>query len=111
MRDKTCLVTGATSGIGQVTARALAEQGARVIIVGRNRAKCSATVSQIQQQTGNQAVEYLLADLSSQLAVRQLAEQFKSRHRQLHVLVNNVGAIFLRRQVTVDGIEMTFGLN
>jgi len=82
-----------------------------VIIVGRNQAKCSATVSQIQQQTGNQAVEYLLADLSSQSAVRQLAEQFKSRYRQLHVLVNNAGAIFLQRQVTVDGIEMTFGLN
>ncbi len=111
MRDKICLVTGATSGIGQVTARALAEQGAHVIIVGRNQAKCSATVNQIQQQTGNRAVEYLLADLSSQSAVRQLAQEFKNRYQQLHVLVNNAGAIFFQRQVTVDGIEMTFGLN
>jgi retinol dehydrogenase 12 len=111
LKGKTCLVTGATSGIGQATARALAEKGAQVIIVGRNPAKCSATVSQIRQQTGNPAVEYLLADLSSQSAVRQLAEQFKSRYRQLHVLVNNAGAIFLQRQVTVDGIEMTLGLN
>jgi len=65
MRDKICLMTGATSGIGQVTAWALAEQGARVIIVGRNQEKCSAAVNQIQQQTGNRAVEYLLANLSS----------------------------------------------
>ena len=111
MRDKICLVTGATSGIGQVTARALAQQGARVIVVGRNQEKCSATVSQIQQQTGNRAVEYLLADLSSQSAVRQLAQEFKSRCRQLHVLVNNAGAVFFQRQATVDGIEMTLGLN
>ncbi len=111
MRDKICLVTGATFGIGQVTARALAQQGARVIVVGRNQEKCSVTVSQIQQQTGNRAVEYLLADLSSQSAVRQLAQEFKSRCRQLHVLVNNAGAVFFQRQVTVDGIEMTFGLN
>ena len=111
MRDKICLVTGATSGIGQVTARALAEQGAQVIIVGRNQAKCSATVNRIQQQTGNHAVEYLLADLSSQSAVRQLALEFKNRYQQLHIVVNNAGAVFFQRQVTVDGIEMTFGLN
>jgi NAD(P)-dependent dehydrogenase (short-subunit alcohol dehydrogenase family) len=111
MRDKICLVTGATSGIGQVTARVLAEQGARVIIAGRNQAKCAATVSQIQQQTGNRTVEYLLADLSSQQAVRQLAQEFKNRYWQLHVLVNNAGAIFFQRQTTVDGLEMTFGLN
>jgi NAD(P)-dependent dehydrogenase (short-subunit alcohol dehydrogenase family) len=111
MRDKICLVTGATSGIGQVTARALAQQGAQVIVVGRNQEKCSTAVSQIQQQTGNRAVEYLLADLSSQSAVRQLAQEFRSRYPQLHVLVNNAGAVFFQRQVTVDGIEMTFGLN
>ena len=111
MHGKICLVTGATSGIGQVTARALAEQGATVIVVGRNREKSAATVSQIQQQTGNPAVEFLLADLSSQQAIRQLVQQFQSRYQRLHVLVNNAGAVFGQRQESVDGIEMTLAVN
>jgi NAD(P)-dependent dehydrogenase (short-subunit alcohol dehydrogenase family) len=105
------MVTGATSGIGAVTAQALAQQGATVILVGRNLEKCADTVNRIKQQTGNSAVEFMQADLSAQKEVRQLAEQFKSRYQRLDVLVNNAGAIFLRRQETVDGIEMTFGLN
>jgi retinol dehydrogenase-12 len=111
MYGKTCMVTGATSGIGAVTAQALAQQGATVIVVGRSPDKCTATVNQIKDQTGNPAVEFMVADLSAQKEIRQLAHQFKSRHQRLDVLVNNAGAIFLRRQETVDGLEMTFALN
>lgn len=111
MRGKLCMVTGATSGIGRVTAQVLAQAGAEVVVVGRNREKSEATVDRIKQQTGNPAVEYMLADLSSQTAIRQLAETFKRQHERLDVLVNNAGAFFLWRQESVDGIEMTFALN
>ena len=111
MRGKLCMVTGATSGVGKVTAQVLAQAGAEVVVVGRNREKSEATVDRIKQQTGNPAVEYMLADLSSQAAIRQLAETFKRQHERLDVLVNNAGAFFLWRQESVDGIEMTLALN
>ncbi|UCC63243.1 MAG: SDR family oxidoreductase [Anaerolineae bacterium] len=111
MKGKVCMVTGATSGMGVVTAQALARQGATVIVIGRSREKGIATVSQIRQQTGNPAVELLVADLSSQSEVRQLAQVFTSQHERLDVLINNAGAIFARRQETIDGIEVTLALN
>ncbi len=111
MKGKICMVTGATSGIGEVTARALAQQGAMVIIVGRNPEKGATTVGQIKQQTGNPLVEFMLADLSSQKEIHQLVEQFKSHYQRLDVLVNNAGASFRKQQESIDGIEMTFALN
>ncbi len=111
MKDKICLVTGATSGIGRVTAMALAQRGAKVIVVGRNPRRTAETVALIRQQTGNPAVESLLADLSSQAQIRQLATQFLERYPRLDVLVNDAGAFFLLRRLSVDGIEMTFALN
>jgi NAD(P)-dependent dehydrogenase (short-subunit alcohol dehydrogenase family) len=111
MAGKTCLVTGATAGIGEVTARELARRGARVVIVGRSQQRCEATVEAIRLRTGNPAVEFLRADLSSQAEVRRLAQEFLQRHRRLDVLVNNAGALFARSQESVDGIEMTFALN
>ncbi len=111
MRGRICLITGATSGIGLVTARELAARGATVAIVGRNETKTRATVETIRQQTDNAEVDYLLADLSSQAAVRGVADAFQRRYGALHVLVNNAGAVFMRRQVTADGLELTFALN
>jgi NAD(P)-dependent dehydrogenase (short-subunit alcohol dehydrogenase family) len=111
MIGKVCMVTGATSGIGKVTARVLAERGATVVVVGRDPAKSAGTVAEITRRSGNQAVEFLVADLSSQQQVRQLAAQFKNRHQHLHVLVNNAGAIYLSRQQSVDGIELSWALN
>ncbi len=111
MDGKTCLVTGATSGIGRVAAEELARLGATVIVVGRDRDRSEATVDRIKRATGNASVGFILADLSSQREVRTLAEEFLSRHRRLDVLVNNVGAIVLRRKRSVDGIEMTLALN
>ena len=111
MAGKTCLVTGGTGGIGRVTALELANMGANVIIAGRSPAKSSITAMDIREQSGNWAVEFLVTDLSSQDQVRQLAKDFKKRHKRLDVLVNNAGAFFLGRERSVDGIEMTFALN
>jgi NAD(P)-dependent dehydrogenase (short-subunit alcohol dehydrogenase family) len=111
MAGKICLVTGATAGIGEVTARELARRGACVVIVGRSQQRCEAAAEAIRRQTGNPAVELLVADLSSQAEVRRVAGEFLARHDRLHVLVNNVGAMFAYRRESVDGIEMTLALN
>ena len=111
MNGKICLVTGATNGIGKATALALAQMGATVVIVGRNPAKCAAVVSEIKHISGNDAVEALIADLSIMAEVQHVADQFKAKYQQLHVLVNNAGAAFFKRQVTGEGFEKTFALN
>jgi len=111
MKGKVCLVTGATNGIGKATAQALAHMGATVVIVGRNAPKTAQLVEEIRAASGNKNVDSLLADLSSQQDVRRLTSAFKSKYSHLHVLINNAGGFFLRRQLSVDGIEMTFALN
>jgi NAD(P)-dependent dehydrogenase (short-subunit alcohol dehydrogenase family) len=111
LRGRVCLVTGATSGIGKATAHALAAMGANVVLVGRDPQKGEATVQEIRQTTANDEVELLLADLSSQASIRQLADQVLAEHARLHVLVNCAGAFFRDRRVTIDGLEMTFALN
>lgn len=111
MQNKVCLVTGANSGIGYETALALAEQGATVVMVCRNRARGEAARDQIVAQTGNQTVDLLIADLSSQQSIRTVAAEFQRNYDALHVLVNNAGAAFRSRRESVDGLEMTFALN
>lgn len=111
MKNKVCLVTGATAGIGEVTAFKLAQMGATVVGVGRNPAKCAATESRIRAETENPNVEFLVADLSSQAQIRALDASFRQKYHRLDVLVNNAGAFNFAREVSVDGIEMTFALN
>ncbi len=111
MNNKICLVTGATAGIGLVTARELARTGATVVGVGRNPDKSAAVAQHIREQTGNPNVEFLLADLSAQKDVRALAQEFRQRYARLDVLVNNAGAVYLNRQESADGLELTFALN
>lgn len=111
MHGKTCLITGATNGIGEATARALADMGAQVIGVGRNAEKCARVEHQIRALTGNPNVSYLLADLSDLEQVLQLARRIREKYKELHVLINNAGAFFLRRQLNPQGFEMTFALN
>src|SRR5919109_3814550 len=94
MQGKICLVTGATSGIGLVTAQALAQQGATVGLVGRNPERSAAVVSRIQHETGNPQVVCFIADLSAQAQVRQLAGEVQRRFSRLDVLLNNAGALF-----------------
>lgn len=85
--------------------------GATVVLVARDAARGEAARDEIKAQSGNTAVDLLLADLSSQQSIRQLAESFHQRYSQLHVLVNNAGLMSLRRLTTVDGLEMTFAVN
>jgi NAD(P)-dependent dehydrogenase (short-subunit alcohol dehydrogenase family) len=111
VKDKTCIVTGATSGIGRSTALALARAGARLGLVCRDPAKAEATVRAIRDETGSTAVDVFLADLSSQAEVRAAAEAILERYPQIHLLVNNAAVVNLQRQVTVDGIEQVFAVN
>lgn len=111
MAGRTCLITGATSGIGKATTIGLAKQGATLVMVARNQAKGEAAVHEVRTVSGNDSVFLLQADLSSQESIRRLADDFKSRFKQLHVLVNNAGVFLTRRTKTVDGIETTFAVN
>lgn len=112
MDGKTVLITGATNGIGRAAAKQLAGLGAHVVIVGRNRQKCLDTVQEITQSTtGSSPVDFLLADLSSLAETRRLASEFLARFDHLDVLVNNAGAVFIRRQLTSEGLETGWAVN
>jgi NAD(P)-dependent dehydrogenase (short-subunit alcohol dehydrogenase family) len=111
MKDKIVMVTGATAGIGKVTARELARQGAEVIVVGRSREKCETITNDIRTTTGNPNVTFRVADLSSQSDIRRLAADVQAQYQRLDVLVNNAGAVLTKRSESADGIEMTFALN
>jgi NAD(P)-dependent dehydrogenase (short-subunit alcohol dehydrogenase family) len=111
MQGKVCMVTGANSGIGKATALGLAQKGATVVMVCRDRARGEAAQSEIKTKSGNNAVDLLLADLSSQQSLRQLVENFKQHYTQLHVLINNAGVFMLTRRATVEGLEMSFAVN
>ena len=111
MQHKTILITGATAGIGEVTALELARTGATVVGVGRNPAKCAVVADRIRQETGNPQVEFLIADLAVQAQVRQLAADVCQKYDRLDLLINNAGAVFFQRQESADGIELTWALN
>jgi len=111
MQGKICLVTGANSGIGKATALGLAQMGATVVMVCRDRTKGEAAQRVVKAKSGNDSVDLLLADLSSQQSIRQLAQDFKQRYTQLHVLINNAGVYNFTRRETVDELEMTFAVN
>jgi retinol dehydrogenase-12 len=111
MSGKACLVTGATSGIGKETALRLAALGAAVTILARDEARGEAAAAEIRRRVPLAHVETMTADLSSLAQVRQLAAQVLARFGRLDVLVNNAGVISLRRQLTADGLEITFATN
>ena len=111
MSGKRVLVTGGTAGIGKQTALELARIGAEVIIVGRNAEKTAAVVESLRQATGAATVDSLLADLSSMASIRAFATAFLAKYDRLDVLINNAGALFVKREITVDGWERTFATN
>ncbi len=109
--QKTVLVTGATNGIGKVTAVKLARQGYQVLITSRDADKGQQMLREIQAQNGKTVSELFVGDLSSMADVRRIATEVRARHPKLDVLINNAGGLFDRRQLTVDGFEYTFALN
>lgn len=111
MNKKLILITGATAGIGQAAAYALAAQGHELILVGRNPAKTERVAKEIQTQTGNNAVHPLVADFVDLDQVRQLAAQVKQKFPPLDILINNAGTVFLQRTRTKYGVEKTFLVN
>ena len=111
MAGRVCLVTGATGGIGYETAAGLARMGARVGLVGRDASKLAGCAERIRAAAPGGQIDTFTADLSSQAEIRRLAAEIRRTYPQLHVLVNNAGAIFDRRETTVDGIERTWALD
>ncbi|WP_448519996.1 SDR family oxidoreductase [Rhodoflexus sp.] len=112
MENKISIVTGANSGIGKVTAIALAKRGDRVVMMCRNLAKANAARDAIINLSGNDKVEVIQVDFASQQQIRKAAAQFLARYDRLDVLVNNAGFLASdKRQLTEDGIETTFAVN
>ncbi|WP_375772617.1 SDR family oxidoreductase [Archangium gephyra] len=111
MEGKICFITGATSGIGLESARALARQGATVVLSGRDKGRGEAALAEVRRTVPDAKLDLLLADLTSMASVRQLVSDFQARYSRLDVLLNNAGLILDRRKVTADGFEATFATN
>ena len=114
MSQKTCIITGANSGIGKAAAIQIAQEGYRVIMACRNKELGEAALKDVQVESGSDAVELLIVDMSSQASIRAFAEEFNSRHDDLDVLIHNAAAFDVRaktRHMTEDGIESIWATN
>lgn len=111
MLGKTCVVTGATSGIGQAAAFALAEKGARIVIVARNEKGANVTLARLRAINPNAAHQVYFADLSAISDMKRVAAEISAGEPRIDVLINNAGALFSYRETTSDGLERTFALN
>ncbi|HCS28638.1 MAG TPA: hypothetical protein DIW43_14345 [Spongiibacteraceae bacterium] len=111
MAGKVALVTGVTSGVGTATAEAIAQTGAELFMVCRNKSKGEAVLADIQQKTGNAKLQLLVGDLAVQADIRRVAQEFLDTGKPLHLLINNAGVVNMHRKITVDGIEETFAVN
>ncbi|MHA1482811.1 MAG: SDR family oxidoreductase [Candidatus Heimdallarchaeaceae archaeon] len=111
IKGKTCMITGANTGIGKETARQIAALGAHVIMVCRNQEKGEQAKEDIIQTTDNHEIELLICDLASLKDVKRFADEFLKAHTTLHVLINNAGVFHMKRTITPDGYESTFAVN
>jgi retinol dehydrogenase 14 len=111
LAGRVAIVTGANNGIGRATALGLARLEATVVMVCRNAARGKAAQAFIQAESENPNIELMLADLSSQSAIRDLASRFRQSHDRLHILVNHAGVNVKQLTRTVDGLELNFAVN
>ena len=111
MKGKTVVATGATSGIGEVAALALARMGARIIVVARDERRAETTLKRLEAQAPRLSHRVHLADLSSMAETRRVGEAIAKTEPRVDVLINNAGAMFAERRVTPEGLELTFALN
>lgn len=111
IRGKTCMITGATSGIGRITALELSAMGARTVLVCRNRERGDELVREIRGKSPGSDPTLMIADLAAQDEIRRVAAEFLATRAPLHVLINNAGVFNLGRTETVDGIEGTLAVN
>jgi NAD(P)-dependent dehydrogenase (short-subunit alcohol dehydrogenase family) len=110
MQGKTVVITGATSGIGEVAAIRLAEQGARIVFTARDKTRADDTMAALKKANPSADHALHMADLSTLSEMKRVAGEL-AREPRIDVLINNAGALFNKRQETVDGLEMTFALN
>lgn len=111
LRGKVAVVTGASGGLGEETARAFAAHGARVVLTVRNLEKGNTVARAIRASTGNEQVEVEELELGSVASVRACAQRLLARHTALHILVNNAGVMACPFARTDDGFELHFGSN
>ncbi|HXH17644.1 MAG TPA: SDR family oxidoreductase [Chitinophagales bacterium] len=111
MKGKNVIITGGNDGIGFQTALQLARMGAALMLVCRNEQKAKHAVEEIQASSGNDRIQYVIADLSKQQSIRKVAEQIRNRADKIDVLINNAGAAFRNFSLTEDGLEMTIATN
>jgi NAD(P)-dependent dehydrogenase (short-subunit alcohol dehydrogenase family) len=111
MNNKLCVITGANSGIGFETTKALAKKGAYIVMVCRNEDKAEEARQQIIGQTSNPGIDIVLCDFSIQSEIRDAAEKIKADYDKVDVLINNHGFLASDREETVDGLEKTFAVN
>jgi NAD(P)-dependent dehydrogenase (short-subunit alcohol dehydrogenase family) len=111
LEGKTCVITGATSGIGQVAAERLAAMGARLLLIARDQARGEDTLRRLQARAPGAAHRVHYADLMRVAEVKRVAAEIVAQERRIDILINNAGAIFSFRRLTAEGLERTFALN
>ena len=111
MEGKTCIITGANSGIGKATAIELAKMNATLVLLCRDKERGESAQKEIIELTGNNNVDLILCDLSSQKEIRNFVAEFKRKYQDLHVLINNAGVMLSKKTQSVDGFEMNFAVN
>jgi len=111
MQGKTVVITGATSGIGAIAARRLAEKGARIVIVARDRSRAEETLRELRTANAAQAHTAFYADLARLGEMKRVAAQIAAAEPKIDVLMNNAGLTATRNQRTEDGLELMFATN
>jgi NAD(P)-dependent dehydrogenase (short-subunit alcohol dehydrogenase family) len=111
MKGKTVVITGGTSGIGEVAAQALAQMGARIVLVARNKSRADATLARLPRSGPGVVHSVYFADLTRLAEMKRVSAEIADREPPIDVLINNAGALFGTRRLTEDGLEYTFALN